>query len=286
MTAISAMKEYRPMDRRDARETRWSEIAAWAKDQLVTDIEATGAGVEIVRSSHDWRGVTITLRQWQPYGLSTVVAHTVSFGRKTLNAGTDLEKSEVERAVTNRFSRILKRQRELTDAHGPVREDASCFDPALVTVDAPVLALIERYRPDIRDDLVMRALRREHGFDMEIENFARLLREHDIVDFSLDVNRSHIHGTFTLVLPTGQVVWKKGSVSILTGGTAPESVLMGLRGRPLSAAMDHPLIDGTLEITSAKQVRKNGIDGTVLTVKGHERPLPGTPGTKETRTTS
>ena len=273
-------------DHGKARAARWDEIAAWIREQLASDIEASGAGIEIVRSSHDWRGVTVTVRQWQPYGLSTVVAHTVSFGRSTLMAEADLEKSDVLRAVSNRFSRFLKKQRELTDIHGPVRQDASRFDPALVTVDAPVLALIERYRPDIRDDLVMRALRREHGFDMEIENFARLLREHDIVDFSLDVNRSHIHGTFTLVLPTGQVVWKKGSVSILTGGTAPESVLMGLRGRPLSAAMDHPLIDGTLEITSAKQVRKNGIDGTVLTVKGHERPLPGTPGTKETRTTS
>lgn len=273
-------------DHGKARAARWDEIAAWIREQLASDIEASGAGIEIVRSSHDWRGVTVTVRQWQPYGLSTVVAHTVSFRRSTLMAEADLEKSDVLRAVSNRFSRFLKKQRELTDIHGPVRQDASRFDPALVTVDAPVLALIERYRPDIRDDLVMRALQREHGFDMEIENFARLLRGNDIVDFSLDVNRSHIHGTFTLMLPHGQVVWKKGSVSILTGGTAPESVLMGLRGRPLSSAMDHPLIDGTLEITSATQVRKNGIDGTVLTVKGHERTLPGTQDNQQTRTTS
>lgn len=273
-------------DQGKARAARWNEIAAWVREQLASDIEGSGAGIEIVRSSHDWRGVTVTLRQWQPYGLSTVVTHSVSFRRSTLRAETDLDKDNVLRAVSNRFSRFLKKQRDLTDTYGPVRQDASCFDPGLVTVDAPVLALIERYRPDIRDDLVMRALRREHGFDMEIENFAMLLRGNDVVDFSLDVNRSHIHGTFTLMLPNGQVVWKKGSVSILTGGTAPESVLMGLRGRPLSTAMDHPLIDGTLEITSAKQVRKNGVNGTVLTVKGHERALPGTQNNQQTRTTS
>lgn len=273
-------------DQGKARAARWNEIAAWVREQLASDIEGSGAGIEIVRSSHDWRGVTVTLRQWQPYGLSTVVTHSVSFGRSTLRAETDLDKDDVLRAVGNRFSRFLKRQRELTDMYGPVRQDSSRFDPGLVTVDAPVLALIERYRPDIRDDLIMRALRREHGFDMEIENFAMLLRGNDVVDFSLDVNRSHIHGTFTFMLPNGQVVWKKGSVSILTGGTAPESVLMGLRGRPLSTAMDHPLIDGTLEITSAKQVRKNGVNGTVLTVKGHERALPGTQNNQQTRTTS
>ena len=273
-------------DQGKARAARWNEIAAWVREQLASDIEGSGAGIEIVRSSHDWRGVTVTLCQWQPYGLSTVVTHSVSFGRSTLRAETDLDKDDVLRAVGNRFSRFLKRQRELTDMYGPVRQDSSRFDPGLVTVDAPVLALIERYRPDIRGDLIMRALRREHGFDMEIENFAMLLRGNDVVDFSLDVNRSHIHGTFTVMLPNGQVVWKKGSVSILTGGTAPESVLMGLRGRPLSTAMDHPLIDGTLEITSAKQVRKNGVNGTVLTVKGHERALPGTQNNQQTRTTS
>jgi len=272
------------MDRQKAHEARWAEIAAWAVEQLASAIEESGAGVEIMRSSHDWRGVTMTLRQWQPHGLSAVVTHTVSLDRQTLDAATDLEKSAVGRAVTKRFSKFLKNQRELADLYGPVRKDASRFDPDLVTVDAPVLALIERYRPDIRDDLVMRALRREHGFDAEIAKFAKLLRDNDIPDFSLDVDRSHIHGTFTLVLPNGQVVWKKGSVSILTGGTVPDSVLIGLRGRPLSTAMQHPFIDGTLEITSAKQVRKNGIDGTVLTVKGHRKPLSGTQDTPQRRT--
>jgi hypothetical protein len=237
-------------------------------DQLARDIAETGAGVGDVTFGSTWKGTRVTYRQWEPYGI-------VMTASQDLDLGSTVPKDEeaLRKAVTRRFSRILRRQAELSRRFGSVGDDRDSFDPSLVTIDGPLAEMLGRFHPTAFEPLVMRALRKETHFDWSGVAIDKGLSRHGVTGLHIEVNRSRVQGQFALALDNAVLAWKNGSLSILNGGTLPKSTLVGLRGKPLSKVVQHPLFDPDLEITAAGPVRKEGIDGTVLTLKDHAVPL-------------
>jgi len=238
------------------------------RDQIARDIDETGAGVNLVKVESSWRGVQVYFRQWEPYG----IARSAS---QDLDLGSTAPKNEeaLRRVITKRFSKVLRRQAALSERFGSVIDGKEAFDPSLVTIDDPLAGMLARFYPSAFKPLVMRSLRKETHFDWSGVPIAEALARHGVTDLDMEVNRAHIQGSFTIRLEDATLVWKNGSLSILNGGTFPESALLALRGKILSKVVQHPLFDPDLEITAAGPVRKEGIDGTTLTLKGHAIPL-------------
>lgn len=250
-----------------------NEILFWIIDQLTKDIEESNSNVKLLHVTPVYYGFSVRLQQYSKIGHLIKFTHDLSMGHGGQFPAHYKKEDSVRKYVTRRFERILKNQSMLYEKYKD-KEGNTIPDFSSITVDAPLISLLEKYAPDQIQNLLVEAVKDKYaGINVGINIYSELSKN-GISDYGLNLNRTHIQSAFTINLPEGKICWKRGSMNILTGVVLPESTLLGLRGKPLSTVIEHPLIDGSFTITSAAPVKKEGIEGINLNLKGYKSKLP------------
>lgn len=239
----------------------------WIKDQLYKDIQKHGVGPEIHAVYQRYHGWIVKMLQWQPNGIAMLVDHELKMERGRYQQPFDEE--ILRKTVTNRFSKLLKRQAEQIQELGAPRIlKPEEIDLTRYQMDKPLAAMLTAEWPEA-PGLLRRGITTNDALLMG----HRLANPNGRTTAELTYGRDVIQGKFSIDAGDVSLRWSKGALIIL-GITLPQTLRTACIGRPLKTVIEHPLFDGDMIITAIDIMRREGRDGLALNLKNTTQAMP------------
>lgn len=232
-----------------------------------------GDVVTVLSVSQQWRSTyAITVLQWQGHGHGGKRIDVVDFSDRK---GDELTDERIETTLRGKYAKAFEHQRHLGQKLGKaVMPTAEGVDLAAYRIEQPLAAALrEVYGAAAADTLrkLLAAGPRGHLDD----NRSRRGGIGDTI--TIKAARGIIRGEFEIRIDQKtSIVWSNGGLRI-KGLIVPDTIALALSRDNVTRVRDiveHPLIDGTIEVTSVQPVFKTDRLDVAMSTKGSEIPMP------------